>query len=430
VSSLQFNLQMNGYDEARALAFRQRVVAELRAAPGVSAVALASRLPLAPDINMEGIRIQGHHQPQDEPTPIDSVGVGPDYFRAVGVPILEGRSFTEDETSGEKKVLIVNQAFARRYWPGRTALGQHVYTSGFDKAPHEIVGVARDHKVRSVGEEPRPYLHFPATRSSRIALVVRTVQPSQAALPALRAAVLKLEPEVVFTDDVPAAEVAAVTLAPTRIGAALLGAFGSLALLLAAVGLYGVVSYSVTLRTREMGVRMALGAQRADVLRLVFRQGARLALVGVGVGALLAALVGRVFSALPVRRGSLDPGLRRGGDGSLAVAAAPTSCLALTAARVDHAAPAQRVAAGGDYLPAQKLLPVPDDRQRRLAGVDLAQGHDAAAPRDGESLDVIAEGLHGSRGAGRERRAVAHRGLKHAVAREVVEPPPIGAPRR
>ena len=336
VSSLQFNLQMNGYDEARALAFRERVIAELQALPGVSAVALASRLPLAPDINMEGVRIQGRHQPQDEPTPIDAVGVGPDYFRAVGVPILEGRSFTEDEISGEKKVLIVNRAFARRYWPGRTALGQHVHTSGFDKPPHEIVGVARDHKVRSVGEEPRPYLHFPAARSSRIALVVRTVQPSQAALPALRAAVLKLEPEVVFTDDVPAAEVAAITLAPTRIGAALLGAFGSLALLLAAVGLYGVVSYSVTLRTREMGVRMALGAQRADMLRLVFRQGARLALVGVGLGALLSALVGRVFSALLYGVSALDPlAYAAAAMVLLAVAAAANLVPALTAARVD-----------------------------------------------------------------------------------------------
>ncbi|HEY7513257.1 MAG TPA: ABC transporter permease, partial [Vicinamibacteria bacterium] len=278
----------------------------------------------------------GRHQPTDEPTPIDAVGVGPDYFRTVGVPILEGRSFTEDEVDGEKKVVVVNEAFARRYWPGGGALGQHVYTSGFDQAPHEIVGIARDHKVRSVGEEPTPYVHLPAGRSRRIALLVRTAQPSEAALPALRAAVLRLEPDVVFTEDVPAAEVAATTLAPTRIGAALLGAFGSLALLLAAVGLYGVISYSVTLRTREMGVRMALGAQRGDLLRLVLRQGSRLALVGVLIGALLAAAVGRVFGALLYGVSALDPlAFAAAGGILLAVAGAANLVPALTAARVD-----------------------------------------------------------------------------------------------
>jgi ABC-type antimicrobial peptide transport system permease subunit len=131
--------------------------------------------------------------------------------------------------------------------------------------------------------------------------------PAGQALPMLRAAVLALEPQIVFTEARPAAEVVATTVAPTRIGAALLGAFGALALLLAAVGLYGVVAYSVTTRTREIGVRMALGSRPGEVLRLVLAQAGRLSLAGIGVGAVLAALVGRVLDALLYGVSALDP---------------------------------------------------------------------------------------------------------------------------
>lgn len=327
---------MNGYELERAMALRKRILSELRALPGVTGAAIVSRLPLAPDINMEGARIRGYHAPQDDATNIDSVSVGTDYFQVVGVPIVEGRAFTDADVDGSRRVVVINGTMARRYWPGGSPLGELIYTEGFEEPPHEVVGVARDHKVRSVGEEPRPYLHFPARPSRRVSLAVRTTIPAEKALPMLRSAILALEPDIVFTEDVPAAEVAATTLAPTRIGAALLGAFGALALLLAAVGLYGVIAYSVTMRTREMGVRMALGARPGDVLRLVLRQGGRLALVGIGAGALLAALMGRVLGSLLYGVSALDPvAYAIAATVQLAVAALASFVPALTAARVD-----------------------------------------------------------------------------------------------
>jgi ABC-type antimicrobial peptide transport system permease subunit len=179
-------------------------------------------------------------------------------------------------------------------------------------------------------------MHMPIRPDRSIPLAVRTALPAERALPMLRAALLALEPDIVFTEDRPATEVVATTVAPTRIGAGLLGAFGALALLLAAVGLYGVVAYSVTMRTREMGVRMALGAKPGDVLRLVLGQAGRLSLVGIVGGAVLAAVVGRVLDSLLYGVSALDPA-------AYAVAAAVLLAVvglaslgpALTAARVD-----------------------------------------------------------------------------------------------
>jgi predicted permease len=336
VSYLDFNPQMNGYDLERAMALRKRVLSALRALPGVTGAAIASRLPMAPDINVEGVRIRGHHAPQDDPIQIDSVSVGTDYFSVVGVPILEGRPFTDDDLEGKRRVVVINETMARRYWPGRSPLGELIYTEGFEAAPHEVIGVARNHKVRSVGEDPRPYLHFPAPPSRPVFVAVRTTIPAENALPMLRSAILALEPDIVFTEDVTATEVAATTTAPTRIGAALLGAFGALALLLAAVGLYGVIAYSVTLRTREMGVRMALGARPGDVLRLVLGQAGRLAAVGIGAGAVLAALMARVLGTLLYGVSALDPlAYAIAAAMLLAVAILASVVPALTAARVD-----------------------------------------------------------------------------------------------
>jgi predicted permease len=336
ISSLTFNLQMNGYDVDRAMALRTRALEAIAALPGVEAVAVSSRLPLAPDINMTGVTVPGHHAPDADPTPIDAAYVGADYFRVVGVPIVAGRAFTEDDVNGARKVAIVNETMARQYWPGESAVGRVIHDGDVDQPPIEVVGVARDHKVRSVGEAPRPYLHLPAGPSRRISLVVRTSTRAVSALPMLRDAIWKLEPNVVFTGEASATEIAAITMAPTILGAGIIGGFGALALVLAAVGLYGVIAYAVSLRTREVGIRMALGAARGQVVRLVLRQGGRLAAVGVAIGTLASLAAGRVLASLLYGVSPFDP-VAYGVAAALLVAVAALANLApaLTASRVD-----------------------------------------------------------------------------------------------
>jgi predicted permease len=336
VASLSFNLQMNGYDEARATVLKDRALEAIAALPGVAAVSHATRLPLAPDINMQGVKIPGHHSPSDQETPIDSVSVGPDYFRTVGVPIVQGRAFTADEIRQSSRVVIVNQTMARRYWPDGSAIGRRIHFGEFNEPPHEIIGVARDHAVRSVGESPRPYMHLPAGESRSIGLVVRTTSSAASALPMLREAIWRLEPNIVFTEDVTAASIADTTMAPTRIGAGLMGAFGALSLLLAAVGLYGVIAYSVSLRTREVGIRLAIGAARGRIVRMVLAQGGRLAGLGIIVGTLVSLGSAQVLRSLLYGISPFDP-VAYGAACLLllTVAGAANFVPALKAARID-----------------------------------------------------------------------------------------------
>jgi predicted permease len=296
LTRISFNLAMNGYDEPRATALGERALEALRALPGVEAVSTTSRLPLAPDINMDGVRVPGHHSADEQETPVDSVQVGPQYFDTVRVPIVAGRAFTREDQG--RRVAIVNETFAKRYWPGGNAVGQRFYRGGYHTPVWEVVGVARDHKVRSVGEEPRPYMHSPGGLGRTINLVIRTATPPAQALPMLRDALWKIEPDIVFTEDAPASDIAETTIMPTRVGAFVLGAFGALALLLAAIGLYGVVAYSVSRRTREIGIRVALGAPRGAVMRTLVSKGAGLALVGLGLGGIAAAGVGRLLESM------------------------------------------------------------------------------------------------------------------------------------
>jgi len=307
VAYLVFSPQMNGYDEARTTVLRARVLEAARAVPGVTAASLSTRLPLGPDINMSSYAVPGHHEADDDGASVDTTYVGADYFTVMGIPLVDGRAFTEEEAANDARVVIVNETFARTYWPGQSAVGRVVHDGGLAQPALRIVGVARDHKVRSAGEAAMPYAHRPIGAGRSIEMVVRTAGSAAALMPALKQAVWALEPDAVFTAEGAATDAVDATLAPTRIGAAIIGAVGVLALLLAAVGLYGVIAFSVGLRTREVGIRMALGAERGQVLRMVMAQGLRLALAGVALGAVLAAAVATVLQSMLYGVSTFDP---------------------------------------------------------------------------------------------------------------------------
>jgi predicted permease len=309
VSTVSFDLGMNNYSVEAAQPFQREAVERLGGVPGVEAVSMAIRMPLAPDINMEGIRIPGHHRADDDPTPIDSTYVDGAYFRVLSIPIVEGRPFDENDREGSPRVAIVNEAMRDLYWPNESPLGARIFTEGFDGPSYEIVGVARNHKVRSVGEEPRPYLHFAWAQSPGVltTLMVRSAGSAESVLPLLEREIHAMNPEILLTESSTAQQIVDVTMLPTLAGASLLGGFGALALLLAAVGLYGVIAYSVSRRTQEVGLRMAIGASRADVLKLVLRSGMSLAALGVGLGLLASIGVGSVLGAYLYGVSPLDP---------------------------------------------------------------------------------------------------------------------------
>ena len=183
---------------------------------------------------------------------------------------------------------IVTEEMAARYWPGENVLGRQFRTS-WDGTPSEIVGVVQDYKVDTPGEDPKPYLHFPLPRNSVFAnYVIRTATPADPLVPAFERAVRGLDPDVVFLDTGGFEELAAVRLFPIKAGAWLIGIFGGLALVLAAVGLYGVIGYSVSRRIREIGIRKALGAETSSLIGMVLGRGMTMVGIGFLIGAALA----------------------------------------------------------------------------------------------------------------------------------------------
>jgi predicted permease len=307
----QLNINLLRYTKAQGREFYRQVIERIEALPGVESASLARVVPMSGSGRTSSFLIQG--QPG-----LDNVsrseGTGPDvdnqytvntnviglkYFSTMGIPLLRGRDFTGQDNEGAPLAAIVNEAFARRYFDDEEALGKRLSFRGAQGPWAEIVGVARDIKYRTLGETPRASVYVPLLQNHEtgMALHVRTIGDPVSVAGAVRREVQALDQNLPVTNLQPMSAVLGSSLFAARMGAVLLAIFGLLALLLAAVGLYGVMSYTVARRTREIGIRMALGAQTGNVLRLVLKEGMVLVGGGVAAGLIAAAAVTRLLAS-------------------------------------------------------------------------------------------------------------------------------------
>jgi len=334
---IEMQLDMIGYGDEQADAFQRQYLERVRALPGVEAAALTQRFPLTGSVSVTDVYLPGVNDgPDDEGYQADEAVTGPGYFDAIGVPLIEGRDFSTADTPESPPVAIVNQTMARAYWPGESVLGKR-FRTGVDGDEYEIVGVSGDYKVRTVGEDPRPYVHFARTqrRSTYAMVVARTAGDPERLVTQLADELRAMEPDLASGGSTVHDSVQ-VSLLPVTLGAKMLAGFGLLATTLAAVGLYGVIAYSVSRRVREIGIRIALGADRGGVVRLVVRRGMVLAATGVALGLVAAAALSGLLSSFLYGISALDP-LAFGGAAAtlLAVAFVANYIPARRASRID-----------------------------------------------------------------------------------------------
>ncbi len=303
------NFEMSGVGIEESRVLEEQIAERLTGLPGVTSVAQTDRMPLGFGIQTTGMEIPGQPASPDRAAhDIDFAVVSTSYFDVMDVGIVEGRVFQEAVDRDAPKV-VVSEAFSRRFWPEENALGQLIAVSGTER---EVVGVAADTKVRTIGEAPRPYLYLPdfepTTRALGLQYVVRGTRPSAALLADARRIFDELAPGVVRMSETTMEEHLALLLYPPRAGAALLSVFGALALALASLGLYGIVSFSVSSRTREMGIRMSLGASARGVVALLIGSGMKLVAVGTAVGLLAAFATSRLLAGFLFGADSPAPG--------------------------------------------------------------------------------------------------------------------------
>jgi macrolide transport system ATP-binding/permease protein len=284
---ISFDLSMQGYDDTRAREFRRRLLERVRALPGVQYAGLSNFVPMNLSLSSNPIYVEG--QPEQRganmPTAMSS-SASPGFLSALGARLLQGRDFTEQDGESKQSAAVINETFARRFWPGQSVLGKRFSFTGPAGPWIEVVGVVQDGKYFSLSEEATPfvYANMPPSISGSLTMVARTTSEPQSAIAAIRREFQQLDATLPLYNIQTMVEHMAVPLFQARVAATLLGGFGLLALALAAIGIFGVMSYVVTQRTREIGIRMALGAQAGGILKFVVGQGLKLTAAGLGIG--------------------------------------------------------------------------------------------------------------------------------------------------
>jgi predicted permease len=290
-----------GYDDTRTNTFYRELERRVRAWPEVASVSLASNVPLGYFSRDELVFVEGRATTSDSAPSIGFDPVSPDYFKTMQIPILEGRAFRNTDTGPNARVAIVNSSMARQFWPAQSAIGKRFRLGQLDAPLWEVVGVARDSKYVLIFEQPRPYFYTPIEQSSPSMRVVqlRTAAPATLAS-RLEREIRSLDPDLPIADLQTMQESlsGAMGLLMYRLAAYQGCALGLIGLVLSIVGVYGVVSFSVSQRTREIGIRIALGAHPARVARLILRQGASLVGTGVLIGTIVATVATNVIARL------------------------------------------------------------------------------------------------------------------------------------
>jgi predicted permease len=294
-----YDLFPAGYTEATGIQFDRQVLARLSALPGVESLTLGSRVPLGFGGGSTSVKPEGYSWQPHESMEVPEIMVGPDYLHTLQIPLAAGRDLTAQDTETSQPVALVNRSFADRYWPSQNPLGKRIVTDISDKT-FVVVGVTRNTSIANLNADPGPLLYLPVYQLYRPATTVhmRVAGNPLALAAAVEKTVRDLNSDLPLYDMTTLKTTIQLASIGTRIAGTFVGAFGLLALTLAGVGVYGVISYTTRQRTRELAIRLAFGAEPREVFRLVLGQGLRLALIGIAIGLVVSVLLTRFLKDL------------------------------------------------------------------------------------------------------------------------------------
>ncbi|HJP93204.1 MAG TPA: ABC transporter permease [Pyrinomonadaceae bacterium] len=330
--TMSFDLGLQGYDEARGQQFYRQLAERVQSLPGVESAAVSSYIPLSLNYNGRNAYIEGKPAERGENVPVAMNGeAGPGFFKTMRTRVLQGREFTEEDQAKSERVALVNETFVRRLMPELQttgeALGRRFSFQSAGGPFVRIVGIVKDGKYFNIAEDPRPFVWTPISQdySAQGILIVRSKGNPDSLFASVRGEVQALDPNLPLFDVKTLNEHMKLALFPAKVAATVLGVFGLVALMLSAIGVYGITSYAVAQRTHEIGVRLALGAQLSDVLRLVLRHGLKLTIIGAVIGLLGAYVATRAITSVLYGVSATDP-LTFGGVSLLLVGVALVAC--------------------------------------------------------------------------------------------------------